>query len=81
MAFTVSNFTSGLKHQGARASLFEVTITGGILVHAVEAEGEKPKVALDTGTIDDAMKFTCRATTIPGLTVTTIPVMYFWKRD
>ena len=81
MAFTVSNFTSALKHQGARASLFEVTMTGGILQHAIADDTSTSEdEAEDAKTGDsDAFKFSCRATTIPGLTVTSIPVMYFGR--
>ena len=70
MAFSIAEFTKALDNAGARASLFEVTLTQGPTLTAT-AETEV-KIATD-------LSFTCRATTIPGLTVTPITVQYFGR--
>ena len=80
MAFTVAAFTSSLANQGARASLFEITLTGAVLTNAVTADADAGITgiaeAIDTA---PAFKFSCRASTIPGMTVTPIPVVYFGR--
>ena len=73
MSLQISEFAKALKHSGARASLFEVTMSGQ---KPLEAAG-KAAAGVESATSD--MKFMCRATTIPGLTITPITTQYFGR--
>ena len=70
MAFELSSFTKALSGAGARASLFEVTLTKTPVIATVNKEDTK---------IENDMKFNCRATTIPGMTITQIDTLYFGR--
>lgn len=69
MAFQITQFQKALNSAGARSSLFEVSVTGGIVPTTNESGDTKVK-------INEDMRFRCRATTIPGLTVTPIVTTY-----
>ena len=73
MALAISEFAAALKHTGARASLFEVTLTGLIMDDIPTASKVK------TASIASDIKFVCRATTIPGMTITPITTQYFGR--
>ena len=77
MSFEISSFTNALNHQGARASLFEVTMTGQVTTTAAAASTGTSAVKQINAPSD--IKFACRATTIPGMTITPIPVLYFGR--
>ena len=73
MALTISTFAAQLKQAGARASLFEVTMTGRQPLAASGDAGAGAQAATSD------IKFMCRATTIPGLTITPITTQYFGR--
>ena len=73
MALTISTFAAQLKQAGARASLFEVTLAGRKPTESAEGAGTGATAATSD------IKFMCRATTIPGLTITPITTQYFGR--
>lgn len=76
MSFKISTFRKALDNAGARQSLFEVSLfTGARVATLISDAGNESGDYLGA----DGLKFTCRATTIPGLTVTSIPVSYFGR--
>ena len=69
MAFNINNFKNdGLKFGGARASLFEVTIT------------RPPTVISTTTQFVPQIKFLCQAASIPASTVASFEVPYFGRK-
>ena len=73
MALTISTFAKQLTQAGARASLFEVTLAGRQPLAASSDAGAGAQAATSD------IKFMCRATTIPGLTITPITTQYFGR--
>ena len=71
----ISKFAKALKQAGARASLFDVILTGKMPLAADTSGGVSAGATNATATIG----FTCRATTIPGLTITPIVTQYFGR--
>ena len=75
MALTISTFAKQLTQAGARASLFDVILTGK-MPQAADASASKLSGATNATA---SIGFTCRATTIPGLTITPIVTQYFGR--
>ena len=73
MALAISEFAAALSHTGARASLFEVTLSGKVL------NDVPTKSKVKTDDVTEKFKFVCRATTIPGMTITPITTQYFGR--
>ena len=71
----ISKFAKALKQAGARASLFDVILTGKMPEAADASAGTSSGATNATASIG----FTCRATTIPGLTITPIVTQYFGR--
>jgi hypothetical protein len=67
MAFTVQDFRSQLKYDGARPNLFECTITFPTGVVSEPAASQ------------EQFTFMCRAASIPGSTVAPISLAYFGR--
>ena len=68
MAFTISDFRGkALNKAGARANLFEVTMTAPSIATELNADGGKE------------FSFSCKAAAIPAMTVATVDVPYFGR--
>ena len=68
MAFTITNFKTAMKGDGARPNLFEVTmkLPSGI-------------VNSDGATLEKDIKFFAKTAQIPGATIGTVPLFYFGR--
>lgn len=68
MAFNINNFVNnGLRHGGARPTLFDVIVTFPTALQGI-GSGASEK-----------LRFTCRATSIPASTVAPVDVPYFGR--
>jgi hypothetical protein len=78
MAFNISDFRQrGLVLGGARPSLFEVSFTAG--AGATASAGLATSLTF-IGSLDEKIKFSCQASSIPASTVGVIEVPYFGRK-
>lgn len=73
MAFNVQDFRASLQFDGARASLFEVTMT----FPAIVATGGLAPGAV--GGASQQVTFKAKSSSLPGDTISSIPVNYFGR--
>lgn len=72
MAFNIQDFRSSMKTDGARASLFDVSMTFPLPVATGSAPGS-------SGTAAQQITFRARSTSLPGDSISAIGVNYFGR--